>query len=120
MIGARPREKQRDCVTSYSPFRPIEVVDGFPVIERVYSDDDAGLSLGLANISAVVPDIDANKDKVLRVARIFKERGANVVVFPEFCLSGYFWDDEERCRAYMEGALTERHTDWLEGELRAL
>jgi predicted amidohydrolase len=107
-------------VTSYSPFRPIEVVDGFPVIERVYSDDDAGLSLGLANISAVVPDVDANKDKILRVARIFKERGANVAVFPEFALSGYFWDDEEPCRAYMEEALTERHTDWLEGELGAL
>ncbi len=105
---------------SHSPFRPIEVVDGFPVIERVYSDDRSRMSVGLANISAVVPDVEANKDKILRAARIFKERGANVAVFPEFCLSGYFWDDEVRCRAYMEQALTDRHTQWLEGTLREL
>src|SRR4051795_12099060 len=70
----------------YSPFRPIEVVDGFPVIERVYSDDADGLSVGLANIAADVPGIERNKDKVLRAAQIFKERRVNFAVFPEFCL----------------------------------
>jgi predicted amidohydrolase len=104
----------------YSPFRPIEVVDGFPVIERVYSADPAGLSVGLANIRAEVPDIEANKDKILRAARIFKDRGVNFALFPEFALSGYFWDDEPACRRYMEQAATENHVDWLEGELRPL
>lgn len=104
----------------YSPFRPIEVVDGFPVVERVYSSDPAGLSVGLANITAEVPDIERNKDKILRAARIFKERGVNFAAFPEFCLSGYFWEDEAACRRYMTEALTENHLDWLEHELKPL
>lgn len=104
----------------YSPFRPIEVVDGFPVIERVYSDDPNGLSVGLANIAAVVPDIEANKDKILRAARVFKERHVNFAAFPEFCLSGYFWDDEPSCRRYMGEATIETHVDWLETELKPL
>lgn len=94
--------------------------DDFPVIERAYSDDPAGLSVGLANISAVVPDIEANKDKILRAVRVFKEKRVNLAVFPEFCLSGYFWEDEEACREYMAQAVTEEHTDWLEGELQPL
>ena len=61
---------------------PIEVVDGFPVIERVYSDDPTGLSVGLANITAAVPDIEANKEKILRAARIFKRRRVNIAAFP--------------------------------------
>lgn len=104
----------------YSPFRPIEVVDGFPVIERVYSEDPAGLSAGLANVSAIVPDIEANKAKIVRIARIFKERGVNFAVFPEFALSGYFWDDEQACSGYMREAVTESHISWIEGELRPL
>lgn len=104
----------------YSPFRPIEVVEGFPVIERVYADDPAGLSVGLANIAAVVPDVEANKEKILRAARIFKERGVNFALFPEFALSGYFWEDEPACRRYMDEAVTENHVDWIDGELRAL
>ena len=92
----------------------------FPVVEREYSDDPAGLSVGIANIGAVVPDIDANKDKILRAATVFRDRGVNLAVFPEFCLSGYFWEDEEECRAYMREALIEEHTDWLEAELQPL
>jgi predicted amidohydrolase len=44
----------------------------------------------------------------------------NVAVFPEFSLSGYFWDDVENCRRYMDSAVTERHTDWIEGSLKPL
>jgi predicted amidohydrolase len=104
----------------YSPFRPIEVVDGFPVIERMYSDDPAGLSVGLANVSAEVPDIEANKRKIVRIAQIFKERKVNFAVFPEFSLSGYFWEDEPSCRPYMNEAAIENHTAWIEQELEPL
>jgi predicted amidohydrolase len=95
----------------------VDIVDEFSVVERTYSDDPSRLSIGLANISAQVPGVEANKDKVLRVAKIFKERGVNVGVFPEFCLSGYFWDDEKACREYMDTALTEKHYDWIDDEL---
>lgn len=96
----------------------MQTVEGFLVVERSYCDDDSKLSVGLANIRAEVPDIEANKDKVLRAATVFKERGVNIAVFPEFCLSGYFWDQREDCLAYMHEAVAENHGDWIERELQ--
>jgi predicted amidohydrolase len=98
----------------------LDTADEFYVVERTYSDDPSRLSIGLANINAHVPDVEANKDKVLRAAKIFKERGVNVGVFPEFCLSGYFWEDEQACREYMDSARTENHHDWIANELLPL
>jgi predicted amidohydrolase len=95
-------------------------VDEFTVIERIYCDDPSKLSVGLANIRAVVPDIEANKDKIVRAAREFKERGVNLAVFPEFALSGYFWEDEDACRPYVKEALTENHVEWIDRELQPL
>ncbi|HVF76917.1 MAG TPA: carbon-nitrogen hydrolase family protein [Solirubrobacteraceae bacterium] len=94
--------------------------DELVVVERSYCDDDSKLSVGLANVRAAVPDIEANKDKILRAASIFKERGVNIAVFPEFCLSGYFWDEREDCLAYMKQAVTKLHADWIESELQPL
>lgn len=103
-------------------------VDGFQVVERWYSDDDSFPTVGIANIHAVVPGIEENKAKIERALRIFRELGVNVALFPEFSLSGYFWDDEPTCRAYMDAALTEHHLDWITdvlepmctGELKAI
>lgn len=106
----------------------VPVIDGFQVVERSYSRDDHRISVGLANIHAVVPGVARNKDKVERATRVFRDLGVNVAIFPEFALSGYFWDDEPACRAYMDTALTELHADWIDeallplctGELRAV
>lgn len=98
----------------------METVDEFLIAERSYSDDESMLSVGLANIHADVPGIEANKDKILRAASIFAERGVNIAVFPEFCLSGYFWDARDDCLAYMHEAAIENHTDWIESELQPL
>jgi predicted amidohydrolase len=106
--------------SAISQIQPIEEIDEFLVVERIFSADPDKLSIGLANIHAIVPDIEANKDKILRAVRIFKERGVNVAVFPEFCLSGYFWEDQEACWPYMDQAVTERHRDWIEGSLKPL
>jgi predicted amidohydrolase len=94
--------------------------DGFPIVERSYCDDASKLSVGLANIHAVVHDVEANKDTILRAASVFKERGVNIAVFPELCLSGYFWDEREDCLAYMREAVAEQHRDWIETELQPL
>lgn len=96
------------------------MIDGFQVVERTYSDDAALPTVGLANIHAVVPGIEENKAKILRAARVFRELGVDVAVFPEFALSGYFWDDEPACRAYMDRALTEHHLDWVTDALLPL
>ncbi len=98
----------------------METVDEFRIAERSYSDDEAKLSVGLANIHAEVPDVEANKDKILRIASIFKERGVNVGVFPEFCLSGYFWEERDDCLAYMREAVAEKHVEWIASELQPL
>jgi predicted amidohydrolase len=109
-----------EAVDPYNPFKPIEQVGEFQVVERTYSPDPSNLSIGLANISAVVPDVEANKDRILRAASIFKERRVNVAIFPEFCLSGYFWDQYDDCRRYMDSAVTERHAAWIDGSLKPL
>jgi predicted amidohydrolase len=103
-----------------SPQGAVPVIDGFQVVERTYSDDAALPTIGLANIHAVVPGIEENKDKIIRAVRIFCELGVDVAVFPEFALSGYFWDDEPACRAYMDRALTEHHLDWITDALAPL
>ena len=99
---------------------PVSSADAFPIAERTYGDDESKLSVGLANIHAAVPDIAANRDKVLRAVSVFKERGVNIAVFPEFCLSGYFWDERDDCLAYMHEAAAEQHTEWIERELQPL
>ena len=102
------------------PQRSVPVIDGFQVLERTYSNDETLPTVGLANIHAVVPGIEANKQKILDAVGVFAELGVNVAIFPEFALSGYFWDDEPACRAYMDQAVTERHLDWIDRELRPL
>ena len=47
----------------------MESVDEFLIVERSYCDDESKLSVGLANIRAEVPDVEANRDKVSRAAR---------------------------------------------------
>lgn len=102
------------------PQRSVPVIDGFQVLERTYSNDETLPTVGLANIHAVVPGIEANKQKILDAVGVFAELGVNVAIFPEFALSGYFWDDEPACRAYMDQALTEEHLDWIDDDLRPL
>jgi predicted amidohydrolase len=98
----------------------VERVAPFLIVERAYGDDASLPTVGLANIHAAVPGIEENKAKIEEACRVFKERGVNVAVFPEFCLSGYFWEDEEACWEYMEQAATENHLDWIDDRLRPL
>jgi len=90
------------------------------VSERFFSDVESNPSVGLANIQASVPDIEANRDNILRAVEIFREKKAKIAVFPEFSLSGYFWTDETACRRYMDKAVIENHTDWIEKSLKPL
>ena len=92
--------------------------NGFIILERAFSKDDSHLSIGIANLHAEVPEIEANKDKMLRALEIFKAKKVNLAVFPELCISGYFWDDEPKCRRYMEQAVIENQTDWIEKSLK--
>jgi predicted amidohydrolase len=97
-----------------------EMRDEFIIIERAFSDDESNLSIGIANIKAIVPDIEANKDKMARAVEIFKTKRVNVAIFPEFCLSGYFWEDTKACWRYMDRAVIENHTGWIDNTLKPM
>ena len=85
-----------------------------------FSDDHSRLTVGLANLHAVVGDIDANRNKILYALARFKEVKVNMAVFPEFCFSGYFWDDPDQCRSYMDQATLENQSVWLQENLESM
>ena len=92
----------------------------FRITERYFSNNEKLPSIGIANIHSTVPDIEANKAKVLRSLEIFKKKGVTWAVFPELCFSGYFWEDEEECRRYMDQAVIENHAHWVNDNLKPL
>ena len=53
---------------------------GFRITERYFSKDERLMSIGIANIHAIVPDIEANKARIVQAMEIFKER--RKVIFP--------------------------------------
>jgi predicted amidohydrolase len=119
-----PSEASVDHRDSIRTLKDVEessqTVDEFHVFERFFSDHHDYPSIGIANIHAIVPGIEANKDKILRVLEIFRSRKVNVAVFPEFCLTGYFWEDERACREYMDKGVIENHLDWVENSVKPM
>jgi predicted amidohydrolase len=89
------------------------IADDFCLKERWYSHNNEKFSIGIANISAHVPDIDANKEKIISIIKLFKEKKVNMILFPEFCLGGYFWEDETACWEYMDQVVLDNHLDWI-------
>ena len=100
-------------IGAISCINPVEKLGGFTIVESEYSDVPNNLSVGLANIHALVPDIEANKEKILQVIDIFNRYEVNMIIFPEFCISGYFWEDEDACWAYQESGVVGNQQDWL-------
>jgi NAD+ synthase (glutamine-hydrolysing) len=47
------------------------------------------MNIALAQINTTVGDIRGNRNRVLRAMDEARERGADIVVFPELCLTGY-------------------------------
>ncbi len=45
--------------------------------------------IALAQINPTVGDLDGNREKILQYARRAQEQGADLVVFPELCVTGY-------------------------------
>lgn len=96
----------------------VGIAEGFDpgaleVIERRFSDDGSKLSIALANIHAVVPGIEENRDKILKIVDMLKAKKVNMIIFPEFALTGYFWDDEKACWPYIEGGVMENNEKLL-------
>lgn len=89
-----------------------------PVVEKSYSDDSSKISIGIANkinraSSSGTVSIEENKLRILKIIDVFKKYNVNMVLFPEFSLTGYFWDDSPECWNYMRKGLTNMHLEWL-------
>jgi predicted amidohydrolase len=93
---------------------------GFNIRETVFSPKEGSLSIGIANIHAAVPDIASNKSKILAATEIFKEKKVNLAVFPEFCITGYFWEDYEECSRYMGSFTADKERNWVMDNLYPL
>jgi len=112
--------KQRESAKNSVKIPSSEMKDEFIIVERIFSHNEDSMTIGLANIRAIVPDIEANKDKMARAVEIFKSKGVNVAIFPEFSFSGYFWEDTKACRRYMDRAVIENHTEWIDKTLKPM
>jgi len=71
------------------------------VTEKYYSKNPENLTVGIANIGSKPGKIEQNKKKITAALDLFAKKKCNLVVFPEYCLSGYFWELEIQCRTYM-------------------
>ena len=47
------------------------------------------MKIGLAQINPIVGDLQGNSQKIIQFARDAKKEGADLVVFPELCVTGY-------------------------------
>lgn len=89
-----------------------------PVVEIRCSDNPGNISIGLANINNKVSlsgasGIAANKKRILEIIDLFKKYKVNMVIFPEFSLTGYFWADSPQCWDYMRQGAMNFHLPWL-------
>jgi len=84
------------------------------LIEKFFSENADNISVGIANINSKAGNLSENKKKIIEALDLFSKKKTNLVIFPEFCLSGYFWEPEKECRPYMEKACLDCLTGWLD------
>ncbi|MBW2739294.1 MAG: carbon-nitrogen hydrolase family protein [Deltaproteobacteria bacterium] len=106
------------CIFHTQP--DVELADGtsVTVVEKSYSNDPSKLSIGIVNkinlvSSSGTESIGKNKQRILELIDVAKKYDVNMVLFPEFSLTGYFWENTPTCWDYMRVGLTNNHLDWL-------
>jgi predicted amidohydrolase len=62
------------------------------LIERDFSDKEECPSVLLANLH-VTTDIATNLSRMEEVVQVAHQKGANILIFPELCVTGYVWDN---------------------------
>ncbi len=88
------------------------------MIEKYYSKNPANMSVGIANINSMTGDVSENKKKIVQALNLFSAKNINIVIFPEYCLSGYFWEPETECRPFMEESCLDDMKDWFDEIVR--
>lgn len=99
-------------------------------VRKVSFSNRKGLTVGLANIGNYVclergcDSIEQNKKKLAGVINQLKKHHVNMIIFPEFSLTGYFWAgkgrvDSRECWEYMNRGVLNRHLNWLKKEVKS-
>ncbi|MDA3915964.1 MAG: hypothetical protein PF690_03220 [Deltaproteobacteria bacterium] len=60
------------------------------IIEKYFSENLKNISIGIANINPKTRNPEGNKNSIIKALNLFSEKKINLVIFPEYCLSGYF------------------------------
>ncbi|MCP4670948.1 MAG: carbon-nitrogen hydrolase family protein [Desulfobacula sp.] len=84
------------------------------IVEKYFSENMENISVGIANINPETRNLEQNKNKIIKALEVFSEKKANLVIFPEYCLTGYFWENEKDCQTYMKNNCLDKLKDWLD------
>ena len=92
-------------------------------LREVLFSKEKGITIGLANIRNYT-SIKNNKNKIVRVIDQLKKYNVNMIIFPEFSLTGYFWlgedqKESEACWNYMNNGVLNKHMSWLKTQVRS-
>ncbi len=106
------------CITNTHIDRKLLGETLISVVEKKYSGDNSKISIGIVNKFNMVSSsgkesIDQNKQRMLDFIDIAKKYKVNMVIFPEFSLTGYFWEKSPECWDYMEKGVMNNHLEWL-------
>ncbi|BCL61791.1 hypothetical protein DGMP_24840 [Desulfomarina profundi] len=83
------------------------------MVEKKFSTQNDNLTVGIANINSEAGNLQANQAAVVSALDQFLSEKVNIAIFPEFCLSGYFFEPEGDCQTFMENATFEKLSSWL-------
>ena len=89
------------------------------LIEKFFSKNSKSISVGIANINPKTKNLEENKNNIIKALNLFSQKKVNLVIFPEYCLSGYFWENEKECKSYMDETCLDHLTDWLDEIVRS-
>ncbi len=90
------------------------MIKRFNVVEKTFSSQTDHLTVGIANINSEARNLQANQASVVSALDQFLSNKVNIAIFPEFCLSGYFYEPEEECQTFMESVALEKLSSWLD------
>ncbi len=64
------------------------------IIERHFSDQEECPSILLVNLRPT-PNVSSNLAQMEQIVQIAHEKEANIIIFPELCVTGYVWDESQ-------------------------
>lgn len=77
------------------------LVRGYKVTDVAFSENDACPTFMLANINPKF-DVGRNLSRMESIVQVAHELDADILIFPELCISGYVWDAEHQVEVQEE------------------